>query len=34
MNGFLSVEYIVDVLWKMISGEMEYMVLLPMDIGK
>ena len=31
MNGFLSVEYIVDVLWKMISGEMEYMVLLPMD---
>lgn len=33
MNGFLSVEYIVDVLWKMISGEMEYMVLLPMDIG-
>ena len=34
MNGFLPVKYIVNVLWKLISGEMEYMVLLLIIIAK
>lgn len=34
MNDFLPVKYIVDVLWKLISGEMEYMVLLLIIIAK
>lgn len=34
MNGLRLVKYIADVLRKLISGETDYMALLPMNIAK
>lgn len=34
MNGLRPVKYIVDVLWKLASGEADYMALLPINIVK
>lgn len=33
-NGLCPVKYIADVLRKLVSGDMDYMVLLPMNIAK
>ena len=34
MNGLRLVKYIADVLRKLVSGDTDYMALLPMNIGK
>ena len=34
MNGLRSVKYIADVLRKLVSGEIDYVALLPVNIAK